>query len=180
MGDGRPGSAFIQQGPVTLSPSSDAFSHTHPDPLRNSTPRAQSAKRQLPSNGTHPTPIPSNLNATPSHPRRPKNAFDLYCNETSPALAEQYKDEIVAGTYNVEAALAQGWSTLDPEKKAECSQRFEQTKRATELEKEGGGGLPRTAVFDAPADDGDEDVEMGDEAGTPATEAGGFTAVNQG
>jgi hypothetical protein len=188
IGDGRPGTAFIQQGPVTLSPSSDAFSHTHPDPsqsLRNSTPQAQVSKRQLPSNGTHVTPI-SNSTSTPSQPRRPKNAFDLYCNETRPVLASEHRKEIAEGTYNVEQVLATGWSGLDATSKADFSQRYEQLKRQAEVEKEASNSSgPRQAVFDAEPRHADEDVEMGDDvedAATPSAvgESGGFTAVNRG
>lgn len=192
MGDGRPGAAFIQQGPVTLSPSSDAFSHTHPDgsqPLRNSTPQAQiqphSSKRHLATNGTVAGPT-SNLASTPSQARRPKNAFDLYCNESRPILATEHQKEIAEGTYNIEQALAAGWSSLDAVRKADFMTRNEQLKRAAETEKDTGGSSsgPRQTVFDAEKRV-DEDVEMGEdaeEAGTPsaAGELGGFTAVNRG
>ncbi|KUJ19281.1 uncharacterized protein LY89DRAFT_612890, partial [Mollisia scopiformis] len=174
LGDGRPGSTFIQQGPVTLSPSSDAFSHTHthPDPLRNSTPQAQSQppKRQLPSNGTHaPT---AHSTSTPSQSRRPKSPFDLYCNETKPSLVAKTKED---PTYDVESALARGWSSLDGDKKDEYTRKFEQMKRGEEFEKEGGPSAAHPATFD----EADEDIEMGEDAATPGgADAGGFTAVN--
>ena len=147
IGDGRPGTAFIQQGPVTLSPSSDAFSHTHHDVLRNSTPQAQvqTSKRELPSNGTHATPDMSA--STPSQPRRLKNAFDLYCQETRPLLAVEHKKEILGGTYDIDNILAQGWSGLDKPTRDDFSQRFENLKKQVEAEKEAGFVGPRQTVF---------------------------------
>jgi len=171
LGDGRPGSTFIQQGPVTLSPSSDAFSHTHPDPLRNSTPQAQSQplKRQLPSNGTH-GPAAHSTSATPQS-RRPKSPFDLYCNETKPTLMAKTKED---PTYDVESALARGWSSLDTDKKEEYSRKFDEMKQ---IEKDGTASLSRPTGFD----EGDEDIEMTEDVDTPVgVEGGGFTAVNRG
>ena len=183
IGDGRPGTAFIQQGPVTLSPSSDAFSHTHHDVLRNSTPQAQvqTSKRQLPSNGTHATP---NMSAsTPSQPRRLKNAFDLYCKENRPLLAVEHKKEILEGTYDIDNILAQGWSGLDKPTRDDFLQRFEYLKKQVEAEKEAGFVGPRQTVFDAAPSHADEDVEMAEDAtdaGTPSVAGeGGFTAVNR-
>ncbi|PMD18316.1 hypothetical protein NA56DRAFT_577395 [Hyaloscypha hepaticicola] len=183
IGDGRPGTAFIQQGPVTLSPSSDAFSHTHPDVLRNSTPQAQvqTSKRELPSNGTHPT--PSMSASTPSQPRRLKSVFELYCKETRPLLAVEHKKEILAGTYDIDNVLAQGWSSLDQPTRDDFLQRFDYLKKQVEAEKEAGSVGPRQTVFDVAPSHADEDVEMAEDAtdaGTPSVAGeGGFTAVNR-
>ncbi|PMD40534.1 hypothetical protein L207DRAFT_512005 [Hyaloscypha variabilis F] len=180
VGDGRPGTAFIQQGPVTLSPSSDAFSHTHPDVLRNSTPQAQAnpSKRHLPANGTSASPATFSA-STPSQPRRIKSGFDLYCHETRPLLAGEHKKEIADGTYNIEGGLAAGWSSLDEPTKSNFLQRFEAMKKQIDADKATG---PRQTVFDAAPGHIDEDIEMGDtDVGTPsaAGESGGFTAVNR-
>jgi len=192
MGEGRPGSHFIQQGPATLSPASEAFSHTHtlmththPDPLRNSTPQAQSIapKRSFPTNGTYPA---GSSSSVPPQARRPKNAFELYCNETRPVLESEHQKEIADGSYDIEGDLAKDWHSLDAEKKELFTQRFEQMKRAADLEKE--AGAPSGAAVPAavegeirPAEDADEDTEMADDVGTPAAgaEVGGFTAVNR-
>ncbi len=80
--------------------------------------------------------------------------------------------------------MARGWSSLDSDKKDQFSQRFEQLKRAAEVEKEvgvGGGGARQT-VFDGETRhvEADEDTEMVDDTGTPGgAEVGGFTAVNK-
>ncbi len=188
LGDGRPGSTFIQQGPVTLSPSSDAFSHTHPDStqFRNSTPQSTAAghapnKRSLPANGTLAT-IGGSSSSTPA--RRPKNAFDLYCNETRPVLQSEHRQDIADKSFDLEASLARGWSTLDKEAKKEFTQRYEQLKQLAESEKNVGGSIPKQGVpsgeHEHVVEEADEDVEMVDEAGTPSVpEAGGFTAVNR-
>lgn len=162
IGDGRAGSTFIQQGPVTLSPSSDAFSHTHPE-MRNSTPQAhQAPKRHLPSNGTHASPY-----AVPGASRaRPRSGFDIYCEENRELIiAEQGEDQI-------ESALARGWSTMEADRKAEYSAKFEDLRRAYEAER---------AARHNPVDD---DVEMGEDAATPgpataaAPATGGFNPIN--
>jgi non-histone protein 10 len=177
VGDGRPGSAFIQQGPVTLSPSSDAFSHTHPDPLRNSTPQANSNshnKKHLPSNGTH---GPSHPAPGTSKSSRPRSAFDVYCDEHRPILLAERKDLKDDG--EIETILAKGWTTLNTEKRAEYSAKFDQIRKAVEADREPISGA-REAGNDAEQSRGevDEDVEMGDDVGTPIPAAGGFTAVN--
>ena len=84
LGDGRAGSTFIPQGPVTMSPSSDAFSHTHPDP--NPLPSAPIRRQTSNSNGLH--------NSSPA-PKRPRNAFDFYCSrEKDKLLAERGGDGV--------------------------------------------------------------------------------------
>ncbi|KAH7412932.1 putative HMG box-containing protein C10F6.08c [Cadophora sp. MPI-SDFR-AT-0126] len=192
MGEGRPGSHFIQQGPATLSPASEAFSHshtlmahTHPDPLRNSTPQAQSIapKRSFPTNGTHPA---GSSSSVPPQARRPKNAFELYCIETRPILESEHQKEIADGSYDIEGDLAKDWHSLEAEKKEQFTQRFEQMKRAADLEKEAGVPVGATVPVVADgesrrAEDADEDTEMADDVGTPgaAAEVGGFTAVNR-
>jgi non-histone protein 10 len=188
LGDGSTGSAFIQQGPVTLSPSSDAFSHTHPDPsqtIRTSTPQAQTqtTKRQLP-NG-HKYAAPGHVPPKSSPERAPKNAFDLYCKDMRSVLAERHTKEITDGSFDIEGALARGWSALDEEGRGEFLRKFEQAKKAAEVEKEAGagGGGARQTLFDAGSRNADEDVEMaeeGDGVDTPSGEGGGFTAVNRG
>jgi len=81
-------------------------------------------------------------------------------------------------TYDVESALARGWSSLDGDKKDEYTRKFEQMKRSADAEKDGGISASRPATFE----EGDEDVEMGDDVATPSgggAEGGGFTAVNR-
>ncbi|CZR61390.1 uncharacterized protein PAC_11286 [Phialocephala subalpina] len=171
LGDGRPGSTFIQQGPVTLSPSSDAFSHTHPDLPRNSTPQAQSqpAKRQLPSNGTHaPT-----ASSAPTQGRM-KSPFDLYCRDTKESLMVRTQED---SSFDVDSALARGWSSLDNDKKDEYTRKFELMKG-----EKVGVIQPGHAGQSGQFDELEEDVEMGEDVAIPNDGAadGGFTAVNRG
>ncbi|KAK6580242.1 hypothetical protein PZA11_007264 [Diplocarpon coronariae] len=180
-----PGSTFIQQGPGTISPSSDAFSHNHPELFRNMTPQSQPAsKRSHPSNGTYVAATPSSVPAV-SQTRRPRNAFDLYCNETRPLIAGDSRSETHDTTSDVEAALARGWNALEPDKKDMFTQRYDQIKRAAEVDKEAGigGGGARKIVHDAELrnpDEAGEDTEMADISTPAVTEsAGGFTAVNR-
>jgi non-histone protein 10 len=191
LGDGRAGSAFIQQGPVTLSPSSDAFSHNPADqsnPPRNSTPQAQGSKRQLPGTSNGHT-NPANLSPTPA-PRRPKNAFDLYCIELSSILSVKNRKGLADGTYDLEQELAKGWQSLDAPQKEDFQARFEKMKKEWDAEKETGGArrtdVERSTPTPAPAprQTEDEDVEMTEGAGSPSVasgaDTGGFTAVNRG
>ncbi|TVY92066.1 hypothetical protein LAWI1_G003062 [Lachnellula willkommii] len=176
LGEASAGSAFIQQGPNTLSPSSDAFSHTHPDPVRNSTPNSQIPKRLLPT--------VSNVNGTPtpagsSHQKRPKTAWDLFCSEMRPIVHKNNQQAIVDGAFDVEGALARAWRELPEPEKQEYQIRIEAAKKqnaeATPI-------APRQAIFDAESRAGstvatadDEDVEMGDEIAVES----GFTPVNR-
>ncbi|KAI5862308.1 hypothetical protein GGS23DRAFT_571732 [Durotheca rogersii] len=98
---------FINQNLTTLSPSSDAFSHSQldsqKDPGRNAT------------NGT-----------TPKRPKRPSNAFEIYCNDKRPVLQAQNKDQIEAGEFRLEEELARGWKDLPDKEKEEFQARYEQ------------------------------------------------------
>ncbi|KAH7348595.1 putative HMG box-containing protein C10F6.08c [Rhexocercosporidium sp. MPI-PUGE-AT-0058] len=192
LGEGRAGSHFIQQGPATLSPASEAFSHTqtthtHPDPLRNSTPQAQNIapKRSLATNGTYAV-ASSTSSLVPSQARRPKNVFEYYCNETRPILESEHQNEIAEDKFNMEGVLATGWSSLDSDKKEQFTQRFEQIKKAADLEKESSVPAGATAPVAVGGEtknaaEVDEDTEMADDTGTPGgvAEVGGFTAVNR-
>ncbi|TVY42009.1 hypothetical protein LSUB1_G002092, partial [Lachnellula subtilissima] len=175
LGEASAGSAFIQQGPNTLSPSSDAFSHTHPEPVRNSTPQ-HLPKRLLST--------VSNVNGTPtpagsSQQKPPKNAWDLFCSEMNPIMQKNNQQAIVDGAFDVEGALARAWRELPEPEKQEYQIRIEAAKKqnveATPI-------APRQAIFDAESRAGstvatadDEDVEMGDEIAVES----GFTAVNR-
>ena len=101
-------------------------------------------------------------------------------------MESEHQKEIADGSYDIEGDLAKDWHSLDAEKKELFTQRFEQMKRAADLEKE--AGAPSGAAVPAavegeirPAEDADEDTEMADDVGTPAAgaEVGGFTAVNR-
>ncbi|OTA89581.1 hypothetical protein M434DRAFT_398536 [Hypoxylon sp. CO27-5] len=174
-----PSATFINQNLTTLSPSSDAFSHSqldHKDHGRGST------------------------NGVAKRPKRPSNAFEIYCNDTRPILQAQHKDKIAAGEFRLEEELARGWKDLPEKEKEEFQVRYEQElaqyKEAVEEYKRGAkdaarersrgrdrdhhhhhagsragrasgaGSGARSARFDqAPADDEadeDQDVEMAD------------------
>ncbi|KAJ5054484.1 uncharacterized protein L3040_000758 [Drepanopeziza brunnea f. sp. 'multigermtubi'] len=185
LGDGRLGSTFAQQGPVTLSPSSDAFSHsqTQPEALRNSTPQASVApKRPFPTNGTYIAAAPS-LNPAPLKARESKDGYDQYRAEIIPTLVPGHP-LMQENSSDVEAALARGWSLLDLTQKHEYAQRRQQATRAAEVEREVGisdGAARQTLDGELNREEGDEDVEMAEDSGTPAAAdtVGGFTAVNR-
>ncbi|KAG9237007.1 putative HMG box-containing protein C10F6.08c [Amylocarpus encephaloides] len=192
LGEASAGSTFIQQGPVTLSPSSDAFSHTLPEStaVRNSTPQAVASKRLLATNGV--ATIASGPASTP--PRKIKSAFDSYCNESRSLLQTNNRRALADGTFDIEEALARGWRDLGEEQKLEHQKRYDEVKKSVSNEKSSGPApaAPKQTVFDsesrpastAPtADEPDEDVEMADDGDEPpqaAAAEAGFTAVNRG
>ncbi|PBP21815.1 HMG box protein [Diplocarpon rosae] len=180
-----PGSTFIQQGPGTISPSSDAFSHNHPELFRNMTPQSQTApKRPFPSNGTYIAAAPSSIPAV-AQSRHPRNAFDLFCNETRPLIVGEIRSETLESTSDVEAALLREWSNLDPDKKEIFHHRYDEIKRASEGDKEieiGVESARKTVPEGEPRipDETGEDTVMADTSTPAITEsAGGFTAVNR-
>ncbi|KAI0181087.1 hypothetical protein GGR52DRAFT_18308 [Hypoxylon sp. FL1284] len=161
-----PNATFVSQNLNTLSPSSDAFSHSQLD--------------QKDHGGGRPT------NGMTKRPKRPSNAFEIYCNDTRPVLQAQHKDKIAAGEFRLEEELARGWKDLPEKEKEEFQIRYEQElaqyKEAVEEYKRGtkgsaarsrsrGGDAMRASrggrsarIEAAQDDDADEaqDVEMAD------------------
>ncbi|RDL34324.1 putative HMG box-containing protein C10F6.08c [Venustampulla echinocandica] len=195
LGEPSATNAFIQQGPVTLSPSSDAFSHTHHDSNlgRNSTPQAQPSNRLLPtsSNGVAAKNAPTSTSTPPF--RKPKSAFDLYCQDLRSVVAVTNRKGLADGSYDIEEGLARGWRDMNEEQKNEFQSRFDKMKKGAGAEKDTvtAPTAPKQAVTDGESrtdnaagttNDADEDVEMGEDGDEPpaAPAEGGFTAVNRG
>ena len=157
-----------------MSPSSDAFSHTHHDSnvLPNG-PQTLPGKRQLPSNGHPNYPI---HNASTPPPKKVKSGFDLWCSEEAPVITRNNRQAIAEGQIDVDRELALKWQHLDERKKDEYQQRFEVIKR------DGGGGSRQSVPLGyregSRNRDPDEDIEMGEDS--PLGGEGGFTAVNRG
>ncbi|KAI1451144.1 hypothetical protein F5Y02DRAFT_18197 [Annulohypoxylon stygium] len=102
----NPNATFISQNLTALSPSSDAFSHSQID-----------SQKDHGRGGT---------NGIAKRPKRPSNAFEIYCNDTRPILQAQNKEKIAAGEFRLEEELARGWKDL-PEKEKEAFQvRYEE------------------------------------------------------
>ncbi|KAI1757420.1 hypothetical protein F4782DRAFT_478526 [Xylaria castorea] len=126
-------------------------------------------------------------NGAAKPPKRPSNAFEIYCNDTRPVLQAEHKDAITAGEFRLEEELARGWKDLPEKEKEEFQARYEreltQWKEARESFKQGAksaaarersrardnrssrGGRNRfeDAQDDEDADDDDDqDVEMGE------------------
>ncbi len=98
------GATLISQHLKTLSPSSDGFSHSQLE-LQKEQGRA--------------------TNGTAKPPKRPSNAFEIYCNDTRPLLQAQHKDAIAAGEFRIEEELARGWKDLVEKDKEEFQARYE-------------------------------------------------------
>ncbi|KAK5631851.1 hypothetical protein RRF57_007565 [Xylaria bambusicola] len=166
------GATFISQHLKTLSPSSDGFSHS-----------------QLESQKEH----GRATNGTAKPPKRPSNAFEIYCNDTRPLLQAQHKDAIAAGEFRIEEELARGWKDLAEKEKEEFQARYErelsQWKEARESFKQGvkdaaarersraresrtgrGGRHRFSEVHDEEDADDDQDVEMAEADPEPGAE----------
>ncbi|GAW24286.1 hypothetical protein ANO14919_138690 [Xylariales sp. No.14919] len=80
-------------------------------------------------------------NGSAKPPKRPSNAFEIYCNDTRPVLQAQHKDAIAAGEFRIEEELARGWKDLPEKEKEEFQARYEreliQWKEAKESFKQG-------------------------------------------
>lgn len=172
---GSAGPSFVSQTMRGLSPGSE-FSHGDSFSGR-------------PTNGHH---------AVPKPPKRPSNAFEIYCNDMRPVLQEKHKDEIAAGEFRLEEELARGWKDLPDTEKEEFQTRYEQEltkwregRDAFRRAKKNGGrargsdfGLgrstniklsrpapPAASDADEQEQDQDQDVEMGDAEAAEAEEA---------
>ncbi|KAI4868956.1 hypothetical protein F4820DRAFT_408378 [Hypoxylon rubiginosum] len=102
-----PGANFVAQNLNTLSPSSDAFSHSQLDSQKDH-------------GSTRAT------NGLAKRPKRPSNAFEIYCNDTRPLLQAQHKDKIAAGEFHIEEELARSWKELPEKDREEFRVRYEQ------------------------------------------------------
>lgn len=107
LGPDSVNATFISQNLGGLSPSSDAYSHSQLDPPAEKVRGRRANGRRV------------------KMPKRPSNAFEIYCNDMRPTLKEQNKEKIESGEFRVEEALARGWKELSDEAKEEFQARFE-------------------------------------------------------
>ncbi|KAI0816625.1 hypothetical protein GGR55DRAFT_246643 [Xylaria sp. FL0064] len=133
------------------------------------------------------------VNGAAKPPKRPSNAFEIYCNDTRPLLHAQHKDAITAGEFRVEEELARGWKDLAEKAKEEFQARYErelsQWKEARESFKQGvkdaaarersrarenrtsrGGRSRFEEVQDDEDADDDQDVEMAEAEPEPGAD----------
>lgn len=136
----------------------------------------------------------------PKPPKRPSNAFEIYCKDMRPLLQSKNKEGIAAGEFRLEEELARGWKDLPEKEKEEFQSRYEQElakwkeERSAYRSSTKGGRSGRLSEFDGMAraprggrrsaggtrvsaaaqdDDGEEldnDVEMGDVEAAEAEE----------
>ncbi|KAH8591762.1 hypothetical protein B0O99DRAFT_519076, partial [Bisporella sp. PMI_857] len=144
LGDGT-SSTFIQQGPVTHSPSSDAFSHSQAEPnsLLNARALTTDVRRAPQTNGAH-----SQLNHVSSlsvPQKEPKNVFDVYCNSTRDGLVAKNEAAIAEGTFNVDSELAHGFQRLTDEERFPFEHQFNVFKSMRDNEKRNTAGTESTA-----------------------------------
>ncbi|KAI9641411.1 hypothetical protein NHQ30_010213 [Ciborinia camelliae] len=173
---------------LAISPSSSAFSHTHPDmPNPNQAtftsfntslvhPQPISPRRALsnstPMGGRTPHSVSNSPPIPPSGaPKTPKSGFDIYCHELRGPLLVQHRHDIKQGNVDIDWLLASGWRDTNDETRERYESQFKAMQNSKRVDN------------DTPLDD---DVEMGYSGreetpnGTGANGAGGFTAVNRG
>ncbi|KAK1633644.1 hypothetical protein BDP81DRAFT_483202 [Colletotrichum phormii] len=144
----------LSQTAATVSPSSETFSHTQGGDATQGTDTQASA----------------HTNGVAKPPKRPGNAFELYCADTRPALEEKNKDDADA---NIEEELARGWKDLPEGEKEEFQTRSEEEMAKYQKEKDAFAAKSKSAEAKdedeeerekspepAPAASQDEDVEM--------------------
>ncbi|GKT47948.1 uncharacterized protein ColSpa_08129 [Colletotrichum spaethianum] len=136
----------LSQTAATISPSSETFSHTQGGDTQAS----------------------GRTNGVAKPPKRPGNAFELYCADTRPALEEKSKDD---ADVNVDEELARGWKDLPDGEKAEFQTRSEEEMAKYQKDKDAFAAKSKSAEPKdeeerekspeaAPAASQDEDVEM--------------------
>ncbi|EQB55270.1 HMG box protein [Colletotrichum gloeosporioides Cg-14] len=132
------------QNAATVSPSSETFSHAH----------AAESQASARTNGV----------AKP--PKRPGNAFELFCSDSRPAFEEKKKDD---ADLNIDEELARAWKDLPEAEKEEFQGRSDQEMAKYQKEKDAFAAKSKSAEpkeerektpDQAPAASQDEDVEM--------------------
>ncbi|KAF4914540.1 hypothetical protein CGCA056_v007144 [Colletotrichum aenigma] len=132
------------QNAATVSPSSETFSHAH----------AAESQASARTNGV----------AKP--PKRPGNAFELFCSDSRPAFEEKKKDD---ADLNIDEELARAWKDLPEGDKEEFQTRSDQEMAKYQKEKDAFAAKSKSAEpkeerektpDQAPAASQDEDVEM--------------------
>ncbi|KHJ36345.1 putative hmg box protein [Erysiphe necator] len=185
VSESRSANIVSTQGPATVSPSSDAFSHTHPESLQNATPQAHSqlSKRQLSNNDTSTPTISRKRERASSQNKSIKGAFEIYCNETRSFFASENRKEISDGSFNLEAALVRSWGNLETSQKNEYRLKYEKAKNSVDKTRtvHEKGTLKQEGDSHLVEEGDDDDTEMPDNVNTPVVipEISGFTPVNR-
>ncbi|KAK3302364.1 uncharacterized protein B0T15DRAFT_514408 [Chaetomium strumarium] len=141
---GGAGSTFISQNLLLQSPSSDAFSGTQ---LGDSK-----------ANGVHKGP-----------PKKPGNAFDLYCNDTRPSL----KDKAAEGSTNTEEELSRRWKDLPESQREEYQNLADRQMAEYEKEKDAYDAEAKASSDSAKTDEGNGKADSTDPERPRGASAGG-------
>ncbi|KAK6209635.1 HMG box protein [Colletotrichum tabaci] len=146
----------LSQTAATVSPSSETFSHTQGGGGGGG--------------GGGDTQASARTNGIAKPPKRPGNAFELYCADTRPVLEEKSKND---ADVNVDEELARGWKDLPEGEKEEFQTRSEEEMAKYHKDKDAFAAKSKNAEpkedeeerdkspQEAPAASQDEDVEMG-------------------
>lgn len=143
-------SVFQQTQALTLSPSnSDTFSHTAGGAGPGRPPVRNFVAAAVGTNGL--------LVSAP--PKKPRNAFEVFVNDQRSIMTVSHRNEIKAGTYDVDRELAVLWQDLSPEDKEKYQTRFQ-----TEIvDNKEGSNEEEKEDKEEKDEPKDEDTEMGEQ-----------------
>ncbi|TQS36242.1 hypothetical protein Golomagni_03312 [Golovinomyces magnicellulatus] len=186
VGEGRSGNIFIRQGPGTMSPSSENFSHTQHETQQASLTQVQSQGSKLPpkNNETHSVLIQNNTESAQSQNNHLKSTVDIPSSEVRPRLPIENGKETSDAFADPEANLARDWGTKESSRKKD-HRKYEPVKKSAEISERDNNDTKASDNFygeSRPIEDTGEDVEIQDNFGTPITatlEISGFTPVNR-
>lgn len=120
-----------------MSPSSEAFS-------------TQPASKEIQPHAQKSTANGNSMSPSAERPKTPKNAFELFANENRSVLAVKHRHDIKDGKYDLDQELARKWRSLPEDQQREFEARYQSKDFTT-----------KSTNND---EDGDEDVEMADDA----------------
>ncbi|CRK38202.1 hypothetical protein BN1708_007667, partial [Verticillium longisporum] len=142
-------SPLVNQHPATQSPSSEAFSHAQGN--ADSAAAAASAT----------------TNGVSKPPKRPASAFDMYCEESRPALQKTREDKPDEdATHTIEEELARGWKDLSDDAKEAFQSRYDDALAQYQKDKAkyDATKAAETAAADKTAASAEPEAETKDEA----------------
>ncbi|RKF56377.1 putative hmg box protein [Golovinomyces cichoracearum] len=188
VGEGRSGNIFVRQGPATMSPCSENYSHTQHETQQASTTQVQpQVSKLLPRNNEAQSASNQNsIESAQTQNDQLKSTVDMHSSEVRPRLPNENGKETSNAFCDSEANLARDWGTKESSRKKD-HRKHDLVKNSADVSERDINDSKATANFygeSRPIDEtGEEDVEIQDNFGSPVTatpEISGFTPVNRG
>ncbi|RKF74936.1 putative hmg box protein [Golovinomyces cichoracearum] len=187
VGDGRSGNIFIRQGPATMSPCSENYSHTQHETQQASTTQVQpQVSKLLPKNNEAQSASNQNsIETAQTQNDQLKSTVDMHSSEVRPRLPNENGKETSNAFCDSEVNLARDWGTKESSRKKD-HRKHDLVKNSANVSERDISDSKATANFYGESrsiDETGEDVEIQDNFGSPVTatpEISGFTPVNRG